>query len=663
MNIGERIKGFVSGKSYSGILPGNLPTSLKWGASSYLNANDISLYTNRALTKRSEKVGEIEFIIKDKKEELVEEHPLLELLKKPNKRYTASKFWGLYQTYLDLLGSVYLVKEVNTEPFATPYGEEPKIKSLHILRPDLVTPKFDDRGNITHYEYRAGGNIVRYEVAQIVYIFNPDPKNPLVGRSLLKSGIQSIQTEVQISAYHSRVLENGGKVEGVFKFKTPRITKGQLQQLKDGYDQEYSDARKSGKPLFLGGDADYQKTGLTPDELSYLEAKKMTLEDIVILTGVPKPILASLDGVQFSNADASIRIFLRETIVPLLKALTDSLDQDMLPNELTLSFIDPTPENIEEQLKVLESAKTAGLISTNEGRQLLSDLLGKDLPSVTNGDDILIPFNLVPLGAKSAVKGEDTKSVKKKDNDWHHPLKDEPTRRVYEKMVIKRADVREKLFKSVLKKHLDAQRDRIIEKLQPAKTHVFRKKELLDDVFGLQLEVKIGKDDFMPIIAQLLAEAGHDALNLVDSPHDFNMSADITSWVEKRTDVFINRITETTYETLKTQFAISLADGESRPALIKRIEDTYGDITKARATTIARTEVHGATQYGTMKGYEQAGVTIKIWVTVGDAHVRASHASQDGEEKPMNTPFSNGLMMPGDPAGDAAEVINCRCSV
>ena len=234
---------------------------------------------------------------------------------------------------------------------------------------------------------------------------------------------------------------------------------------------------------------------------------------------------------------------------------------------------------------------------------------------------------------------------------------------MYEKIVIKRADVREKLFKHVLKNYLDGQRDRIIEKLQPTKSFVFRKKDLLDDVFTIDVEVKIGKDDFMPIVAQLLAEAGQDALNLIDSPHDFNMSADITSWIEQRADVFMIRITETTYEKLKGEFAISLGEGESRKDLIKRIEETYVDITKARATTIARTEVHGATQYGTFEGYKQAGVGIKIWVTVGDSHVRHSHASQDGQERPMNSPFDNGLLMPGDPAGDASEVINCRCSI
>jgi len=141
------------------------------------------------------------------------------------------------------------------------------------------------------------------------------------------------------------------------------------------------------------------------------------------------------------------------------------------------------------------------------------------------------------------------------------------------------------------------------------------------------------------------------------------MSSEVRNWLDIKADTFLRSINETTFNKLKNQFEESLKAGETRPELIARIEDTYKDITVGRAETIARTEVHNVTQYGTMRGYEQAGLGIKIWVTVGDFDVRDSHAAQDGEERPMNTPFSNGLMFPGDPKGDAGETVNCRCVI
>lgn len=54
----------------------------------------------------------------------------------------------------------------------------------------------------------------------------------------------------------------------------------------------------------------------------------------------------------------------------------------------------------------------------------------------------------------------------------------------------------------------------------------------------------------------------------------------------------------------------------------------------------------------------------KRWVTRHDSKVRDTHRSVDGDTIPLSEPFMVGgsdLMYPGDPAGTASEVINCRC--
>lgn len=671
-NLFKSIADFINRKSYMGVISGNLPSSTNWGTSDYLNANEISLYTNKALAKRSEKVGEIEFIVKNKNGETMENHDLLTLLNYPNEVLSGPAFWSLYQTYMDLLGSAYILKESTREIF-----EASKLTGLHLLRPDLVKPVIGTDGYISHFEYSGGGQAVRYEKDQIIYIYRPDPKRPLQGVSLLKSGITAIQTEVQISAYHSRVLENGGKVEGVFKFKTPRITKQQLAQLKDEYTQEIGDARKAGTPLFLGGDAEYSRLGLTPDELSYLEAKKATLEDIIIMTGVPKPMLGSFNDIQYSNADVAVRMFIRETIVPLLNSLTVALDTSLLADkEETLTFVDPTPENVDDKIKETESGLKNYYMTINEARNR------HGLEDVADGDVILIPFNLIPLGEQSTMQEPtatppaeeepkpEEEPKKRLKTMPPHPLRDAGVRKAYGDIQNKRIDRRSVPFKKEINKYLNEQRDRILNKLEPTKTRVFRKKGLFDEIIQLELEVKIGKEKFFPILTDLVAQAGNDALDLVGSAYTFQMNATVKSWMDKRADVFLRQINDTTFKNLKKQFDESFANGENRDQLVKRVKDTYGDIKDARAITIARTEVHNATQFGTMQGYGQSGMNLKIWVSVVDGATRgndpadeADHLSLDGEEKPLDMAFSNGLMYPGDPAGSPGEVINCRCVI
>lgn len=85
------------------------------------------------------------------------------------------------------------------------------------------------------------------------------------------------------------------------------------------------------------------------------------------------------------------------------------------------------------------------------------------------------------------------------------------------------------------------------------------------------------------------------------------------------------------------------------------------------AVRAARTAVTGAQNGGRLAGYSTAaamGITVrKRWVATKDARTRASHGALDGEVKPWDKPFSNGLMYPGDPSGPGFEVYNCRCTM
>ena len=142
------------------------------------------------------------------------------------------------------------------------------------------------------------------------------------------------------------------------------------------YDEKYTDAKKAGRPLIVGGDIEAITTGLSPRELAFLDTKVSTFKDISIVTGVPIDVLGVTSGSTYSNADAAIRIFLRETIKPQLEALTELLDG--LPDHLTLDFIDPTPEDREERRKDLETAYAINALTTNEMRAELGREPGRN---------------------------------------------------------------------------------------------------------------------------------------------------------------------------------------------------------------------------------------------------------------------------------------------
>ena len=91
------------------------------------------------------------------------------------------------------------------------------------------------------------------------------------------------------------------------------------------------------------------------------------------------------------------------------------------------------------------------------------------------------------------------------------------------------------------------------------------------------------------------------------------------------------------------------------------------DVNKVRAMRIVRTEAGRAANFGHMLAANDSPyVYLKEWIAADDGRTRDTHRPRtgvDGEVVDFNQRFSNGLLYPGDPAGVASEVVNCRCTV
>ena len=86
-----------------------------------------------------------------------------------------------------------------------------------------------------------------------------------------------------------------------------------------------------------------------------------------------------------------------------------------------------------------------------------------------------------------------------------------------------------------------------------------------------------------------------------------------------------------------------------------------------RAMRITRTEgnrISNESAYdASMSAKDNGADVVKSWDAALDGRTRDSHRQVDGEIRELDEPFSNGMMYPSDPAGGAAEVVNCRCAL
>lgn len=622
-----------------------------------------------AVSKRAEKVGAIEFQLFKRKPngelgDQIQSNPYLNVLYRPNQYQTKNEFFGMYQTFKDLAGAAFIYVMRNSD--GTPF-------ELHLLRPDLV--KFErnqETGLIEEFEYSPTGDpqkTVKLPAEDVIFSITPNPLGfiKMTPMSPLVPGSVSADTEEQLTIYQNRVLKNGGKVEGILKTEQEGLTKEQRDELREQFAEQHAGADKSGKPLLLSGGIEYDNIGLTPTELSFIESRKMTRDDILMLYGVPKEILALSNDVNYATIEGMIRIFLSETIEPLHKNLDQKLNEFFIPDEYELKHVNAAPEDQEKKIARVESGLNNNWMTINEAR------IEMGLDPIEGGEVLLVNMSKVPLSfvtdespppsdpaAKSLkVKKKREGERLKKDNGaaFKHPLRNDAVRDAYRKNSLKNQLKNERMFRRKVREYFKGQERRVIEYIEA------RPKNIINDAFDMTLEISIARDILGPLLEEFAKQAGKDIVNLFDQPLEFIYSDRIRRSIEARRDMFTKEINDTTFDALQQAFQDSIAANEGPRQLINRIQKVYGDADKVRATTIARTEPHIAVQEGVFEGYKQMNIPTKVWVAVGDDATRPSHLAADGEEVPLDAQFSNGLRFPGDPTGPASEVVNCRCSI
>lgn len=153
----------------------------------------------------------------------------------------------------------------------------------------------------------------------------------------------------------------------------------------------------------------------------------------------------------------------------------------------------------------------------------------------------------------------------------------------------------------------------------------------------------------------------------IDKKGPSGVEGQVRNFLENNLIERINNITEGTRDTLRKILADLMAEGVGIPNMAREIVKRTGEINKVRATRIARTEVIGASNYGSLLGVQQAGIAVKkVWISTRDVRTRDAHLAADGQAVNLDQDFTvNGeqLSFPGDPKGSTGNVINCRCAI
>jgi HK97 family phage portal protein len=141
----------------------------------------------------------------------------------------------------------------------------------------------------------------------------------------------------------------------------------------------------------------------------------------------------------------------------------------------------------------------------------------------------------------------------------------------------------------------------------------------------------------------------------------------VAAAIRTRVTKLAGDVSDTTVARIRAAIEQGRADGKTAAQIAGLIrESTFGEIGKARALTIARTETFGALNEGEMLAARESGVAqSKRWMSqdIGDARERHQQEEAAGWVA-LGAPFPvTGKQYPHDGVGGAKEDVNCRCGL
>ncbi len=325
----------------------------------------------RAVRMIAEAAASVPWLAFEGREEL-REHPLLDLLARPNPGDVGPSFLEGVFTNLLLFGNAYIeAVQVDGEP-----------RELYSLRPDRMSIVPGKTGWPVGYEYMVGGDKVRYALTgeglnPVLHLKLFHPLDDHYGFSPMAAAQVALDIHNAAGGWNKALLDNSARPSGALVYTGPEgshLSDDQFERLKSELDENFSGSRNAGRPLLLEGGLDWKALSLSPKDMDFMEAKNGAAREIALAFGVPPLVLGIPGDNTFSNYQEANRVFWRQTVIPLIARTQKSFAAWFAPVFSGLHF-DYNVDRIEALAieRALEWTRVgaAGFLTQDEKREAL----------------------------------------------------------------------------------------------------------------------------------------------------------------------------------------------------------------------------------------------------------------------------------------------------
>lgn len=321
-------------------------------------------------------------------------HPVRRLLDFVNPWSSRGELWRATEIYLNLWGAAFWALE----------RDKAGRREIWPLRPDRVSVIPDRRQYVRGFVYQGRTSAVAYTPDEIVWIRYFNPLEEYAGLSPLAPSRLSVDTGNDGMRFNRSFFRNSAQPDFVL-LTHENMTDAEVEDFYSRWESRYQGPGQAHRPAIANFISDIKTLGFSHKDMDFIQGLRWSLEEVSRTYGVPKPLLSDFERATFANVNAAERFFWRNTVVPELKFLEESLTRMLLPKlgypdlvlEFDLSAIEALQEDENKRVEREAQLLDRGVLTINEVRRQ------RGLPDVPWGDS----WASAPPGTSTANRALD----------------------------------------------------------------------------------------------------------------------------------------------------------------------------------------------------------------------------------------------------------------
>jgi HK97 family phage portal protein len=250
--------------------------------------------------------------------EPLDDHPLINLLERPNPDQSFYELMYEASQSLDLAGNAYLTEIRPSE------GRPPV--ALWLLPAEYMKIKPGRSQLVEYYEYSEDGIRQRIQPEDLIHLKMPNPSNRWFGMPVLMAAGRATDVDRETGIWQKTSLQNRGVLD--MHIEVPEgTTPEQIEEAKRQYREKHGGPDTAREPIFSSGRI--TQLGQTAVEMDFVASRRAIWTEIAAVFGVPLAAMGFTEDVNLANADAMMRQLWQNTIIPQLDLIKRQLNHQL----------------------------------------------------------------------------------------------------------------------------------------------------------------------------------------------------------------------------------------------------------------------------------------------------------------------------------------------